>query len=197
MESRKDLISKLLNKYGTDEQALGVVQVGSTVKGYADEHSDLDLEVVVTQEKYSDLSRHSKKIIHTEKYDLIFTTTEKLCEIKNSKKDEDHWNFHDSIVLLDKTGVLQKVLNEIIEYDEASRVDRLKQYYGAYWENSLSSWSCLEHGNHWGTRIYVALSAQELIRLLFNFNHHWAPKCSGLLRRFDCFGKSQRDLQRN
>jgi predicted nucleotidyltransferase len=176
MESHKDLVSKLLNVYGADEQVLGVVQVGSTVKGYADEHSDLDLEMVVTQDKYAELAKNYEKIIHTKKYDLIFTTVNKLQKIKDSNKDEHHWNYQDSVVLLDKTGILQKVLNEVTAYNEASRLDRLKQYYAAYWENTLSSWSCLEHRNQSGARIYTALGVQELIRLLFNFNHLWAPR---------------------
>jgi predicted nucleotidyltransferase len=176
LESRKELINKLLREYRIDVRVLGIVQVGSTVKGYDDRHSDVDLEIVVTEDKYTELARGSQKIVHTEKYDLIFTTMTKLKQIKNSDKDEDHWNYQKSIVLLDKTRNLQKVLDEITAYDEASRVDRLKRYYSAYWGNTLSSWSCLEHRNQWGARIYTALAVQELIRLLFNLNHLWSPK---------------------
>ena len=176
MKSRKKLIDKLLNEYGADKQVLGIIQVGSTVKGYDDEHSDVDLEIVVTEDKYAELTRNSQRIVHTKKYDLIFTTISKLRQIKDSDKDEDHWNYQDSIVLLDKTRTLQKILDEITAYYEASRVDRLKRYYSAYWGNTLSSWSCLEHRNLWGARIYTALAVQELVRLLFNFNHLWSPK---------------------
>jgi len=176
VKSQKELVNKLLNEYGADEQVLGVIQVGSTVKGYADQQSDVDLELVVTPEKYAELAENSKKIIHTEKYDLIFTTANKLQQIKDSDNDEDHWNYKDSVILLDKTDTLQKVLNSIAAYDEATRVNRLKRYCRAYWENTLSSWSCLEHGNQWGARIYTALSLQEMIKLLFNFNHSWAPR---------------------
>lgn len=88
MESRKELINKLLSEYGTDEQVLGIIQVGSTVKGYDDKHSDVDLEMVVTEDKFTELARNSQKIVHTEKYDLIFTTITKLRQIKDSDKDE-------------------------------------------------------------------------------------------------------------
>jgi hypothetical protein len=46
MELGKELIKKLLDEYSADELVWAVVQVGSTVKGYADEHSDVDLKVV-------------------------------------------------------------------------------------------------------------------------------------------------------
>lgn len=193
MDLRKELIDRLLSEFGNDEKVLGIIQVGSTVKGYDDEHSDVDLEVVVTEGRYAELARDSQKIAHTKKYDLIFTTVTKLRQIKDSDKDEDHWNYQKSIVLLDKTRILQTVLNEITAYDEASRVDRLKRYYNAYWENTLSSWSCLEHGNRWGARIYTALAIQELIRLLFNFNHLWSPRLQWASRNFSYFRKSRRN----
>jgi predicted nucleotidyltransferase len=176
MEARNELIKKLLDEYKPDELVLAVLQVGSIAKGYDDEHSDVDLEVVVNEDRYTELARNCQKIVHTETYDLIFTTIAKLRELKDSDRDEDHWNYQNSIVLLDKTHSIQQVLNQITRYDEASRTERLKRYYRAYWENTLSSWSCLEHKNHWGTRIYTAFVVQELIRLLFNFNHLWAPR---------------------
>ena len=176
MELRKKLVKKLRDEYSTDELALAVVQVGSKVKGYDDKHSDVDLEVVVTEEKYDALAVNSQKIIHIEKYDLIFTTIDKLRQIKDSNKDEEHWNYQNSIILFDRTHTVQEILNEITQYAEASRIDRLTRYYCAYWENTLSSLSCIEHGNHWGARIYTALAIQGLIRLLFNFNHLWTPK---------------------
>lgn len=122
------------------------------------------------------LRRIPRKLFILKRYDLIYTTIGKLRQVRDSDNDEDHWNYENSIVLLDKTHALQEILNGITRYDEASRVDRLKRYFRAYWDATLSSWSCLEHKNHWGARIYTALAVQELIRLLFNFNHLWAPK---------------------
>jgi hypothetical protein len=97
--------------------------------------------------------------------------------------------------LLDKTRVLQKVLKEITTYDEASRIDRLKRYYSAYWGNTLSSWSCLEHRNHWGARIYIALAVQEVIRLLFNFNHLWSPKPQWAFKEIQLLQKKPKKLE--
>jgi len=170
-----ELIEKLLAEYGGDEQVNGIIQVGSSAKGYGDEYSDLDLEVVVTEKKYAALVREFQKIIHTEKYDLIYTTIGELQQIKDSDRDEDHWNYENAIILLDRTGNLQGMLNEITKYNEASRLRRLKRYYSGYWENTLSAYSCLEHKNYIGARVYAAFLTQELIRLLFNINHLWSP----------------------
>lgn len=75
MKSCKELIDRLLSDYGTDTQVLGIIQVGSVAKGYADEHSDVDIEIVVTEDKYAELARNSQKTIHTEKYDIQKSTT--------------------------------------------------------------------------------------------------------------------------
>lgn len=184
-----------------DELVLAVVQVGSTAKGYDDEHSDVDLEVVVTDEKaralkYDSLAVNSQKIIHTEKYDLIFTTIDKLRQLKDSNKDEEHWNYQNSIILFDRTRTLQEILNEITQYDETSRIDRLTRYYCDYWENTLSSLSCIEHGNHWGARIYTALAIQDLIRLLFNFNHLWTPKLQWAFKEIHLLQAKPKNLQK-
>jgi len=173
----------------------GIIQIGSTVKGYDDKHSDVDLEVIVTEGKYAELTKNCQNIVHNEEYDLIFTTVTRLRQTKDSDKDDDHWSYQDSVVLLDKTRTLQKVLNEITAYDEASRIHRLKRYYGAYWGNTLSSWSCLEHGNQWGARIYAALAVQELIRLLFNFNHLWSPKLQWAFKEIRAVRKKPKKLE--
>jgi len=78
--------------------------------------------------------------------------------------------------LFDKTGSIQKTLDEITRYDEGSRLNRLKKYYRSFWENTLNSWSCLEHQNILGARIYAAVAVQAVIQLLFNYNHQWTPR---------------------
>jgi predicted nucleotidyltransferase len=176
MKSRKKLVKKLLDIYRTDESVLGIIQIGSTAKGYNDEHSDVDLVLVVTEEKYAMQKKKLQKVIHTEQYDLKFTTADMLRNIKNSKTDEEHWDFQDSIVLLDKKNTLQEALREITRYDKSSRLERLKRYYLGYWDNTLNTLSCLEHNNRAGARIYAANAIQELTRLLFNLNERWAPK---------------------
>lgn len=136
MESRKELVEKLLDTYRTDESVLGIVQIGSTVKGYDDEHSDVDLVLVVTEEKYAMLEKTFQKVIQAEDYDLKFTTINKLQDTRNSKSDEDHWGFQDSIVLFDKTNSLEDLVKGITSYDMASRPERLNRYYLGYWENA-------------------------------------------------------------
>jgi predicted nucleotidyltransferase len=176
VESRKKLIEKLLDTYTADETVLGIIQIGSIVKCYDDEYSDVDLVLVVTEDKYATLEKNFQKTVHTEEYDLKFTTVDMLRDVKNSKSDEDHWDFQKAIVLLDKTNSLEEELREIVSYDTGSRLERLKRYYLGYWENTLNSLSCLEHNNRATARIYAAIAIQELIRLLFNLNRKWAPR---------------------
>jgi predicted nucleotidyltransferase len=176
LDERKELMKKLLNQYIVDESVLGVILIGSFGKGYQDEHSDIDLEVIVTENRYNEFEKNAQRIIHTEDYDIGFTTIDKLQRIKESEKDVEHWRYKDCPILHDKTGKLAEILKEITRYDEDSRMERLKRYYLGYWENTLYSMGCLRRKNILSARIYAAIAIQELIWLLFNLNYRWAPK---------------------
>jgi predicted nucleotidyltransferase len=195
VESRKELVEKLLDTYRTDEAVLGIVQVGSTVKGYDDEYSDVDLVLVVTEDKYAMLEKNFQKVIHAEEYDLKFTTVDMLLDIKNSKSDEDHWDFQKAIVLFDKTNSVEEALREIVSYDAGSRLERLKRYYRGYWENTLNSLNCLEHNNRGAARIYSAIAIQELIRLLFNLNGKWAPRTQWAFKEISFLHRKPANLE--
>jgi predicted nucleotidyltransferase len=194
MKPREELINKLLEDYYTDDSVLGVIQVGSTAKGYHDESSDVDFEVIVTEEKYAQIEKSYKKFIHTDRYDLIFTTIGRLENLVNSEIDEDHWKYKNSIIRLDRTRRLKDILGEITRYDRDSRTARLKRYYLGYWNHTLSFFSCLKHKNNWGMRIYATLAVQDLIRLLFNLNYQWSPRLQWAFREFDLLEKKPADL---
>jgi predicted nucleotidyltransferase len=176
LDKRKELITKLLNQYIVDEEVLGIILIGSLGKGYQDEHSDIDLEVVVTENHYNKFEKNAQRLIHTEEYDIVFTTIDKLQQVKESQKDVEHWRYKDCPILHDKTGKLAEILKEITRYNDDSRTERLKRYYLGYWENTLHSIGCLRHKNILSARIYTAIAIQELIQLLFNLNYLLGPK---------------------
>lgn len=195
MESREELLKKLLQDYCAGDSVLAAIQLGSTVKGYDDDSSDVDLEVIVTEEKWAAIEKSFQKFIHTDKYDLIFTTIARLQNTANSERDEDHWNYQDAVVRLDKTNRVEKILKDITRYNAGSRVARLKRYYLGYWNNTLGSFSCLKHKNDWGAKIYAALAIQELIRLLFNLNYRWSPRLQWAFKELPSLEKKPRDLE--
>ena len=176
VDTHEELVERLLEHYSADESVLGIILVGSAGKGYDDEESDIDLEIIVAEDKYNALEKKTQRFIHAEDYDLVFTTIAKLQQFRESKKDEDHWRYQGCPVLLDKTGKLDGILKEIEKYDLDSRLERLKRYYLGYWQNSLHSVGCVRHENKWGAKIYAALAMRDLIRLLFNLNYRWAPE---------------------
>ena len=195
MESQEELLNKLLQDYCVEDSVLAAIQIGSIAKGYDDESSDVDLEVIVTEEKYAAIEKSFQKFIHTDRYDLIFMTIARLQNTANSERDEDHWNYQDAVVLLDKTGGIERILKDITRYDAGSRVARLKKHYLAYWNNTLGSFSCLKHKNEWGSKIYAALAIQELIRLLFNINYRWSPRLQWASKELPLLEKKPKDLE--
>ncbi|MFX0064634.1 MAG: nucleotidyltransferase domain-containing protein [Candidatus Hermodarchaeota archaeon] len=189
------LINKLVQQYNTDELVLGLVLVGSVAKGYHDEHSDIDLEIVVTEERYYEQKKHHQTFIHTSQYDLSFTTMDKLQRLKNSERDEEHWAYQDCQVLLDKTGKLKEILEQIAKFDTYSRTERLKRYYLGYWQNMLASMACAKRHDSLAAKIYAAYSMRGLIRLLFNFNYRWAPKLQWAFKELPLLQKKPKNLE--
>lgn len=59
----------------------------------------------------------------------------------------------------------------------------------------MDAFSCLEHGNQWGAKICAALSIQELIRVLFNFNHRWSPRLQWAFREIQTLQKKPKRLE--
>lgn len=195
MESREELLNKLLLDYCAESSDLAAIQVGSTAKGYDDESSDVDLKVIVTEEKYVDIEKNFQTFLHTDRYDLIFKTIARLRKTVNSEIDEDHWNYQDAIVLLDKTGRVDRILKNIVQYDSGSREARLKRFYLAYWNNTLGSYSCLRHKNVWGSKIYAAQAVHELIRLLLSINYRWSPRLQWAFRELPLLEKKPKNLE--
>lgn len=83
MDSRKKLVEKLLDTYRGDGAVLGIIQVGSTAKGYDDKYSDVDLVLVVTEDKYAMLEKNFKKSF----------TLKSTSEIHNDRNASQHQEF--------------------------------------------------------------------------------------------------------
>jgi len=173
---RETIIRDLSNKAEDDESILAAVLIGSVPKEYDDQRSDTDLELVVTPQRYEELVKEGRRMIHSEGYDIIHTTLAHIKEAKESGKDEAHWPYVGCRVLFDKTGTLRGVLEEVARYDDDTRVERLKEHYLGYWGNMLGAISCVRRDRIWEARIYTALSMNSLVRLVFNLNGFWAPE---------------------
>lgn len=194
-KKREDIVQELSCQGQRDEHILGVILVGSVPKGHADERSDVDVEYLVKEQRYIELARHGKRMIHTKDYDIIHTTLDQLKEAGESKKDEDHWRYKNCRVLLDKIGVLDQILEGVVQYDEDSRPGRLEKYYLGFWGNMLGAISCIERKKSWESKIYIAHSIDNLIGLIFNLNHLWAPELKWASKEFDLLEKKPEHLE--
>jgi len=177
MASRgKTIIADLCSQAERNKSVLAAVLIGSVPKEYDDQASDIDLELVVTPRRYHQLVEQGRRVIHTEKYDIIHTTLARIKTARESGKDEAHWPYVGCRVLFDKTGIVPDLLGEVSRYDHGTRVQRLKDHYLGYWGNMLGAISCVRRDKIWEAKIYAALSVGSLVRLVFNLNGLWAPE---------------------
>ena len=86
MNSNEKLLHSLINRYERDKNTIGIIMIGSQAKGYQNNHSDIDLEIVVTTDKFNEIKKEAQHYIHTEEYDLIFKSIAEIKEKINSDK---------------------------------------------------------------------------------------------------------------
>jgi len=113
----RERINAIIEKYDQDDTVLGVLLIGSRGKGYHTNSSDIDLELIVTEQKFTELKDKGQHYIHAEDYDIIYKSFTELEKCKESNIDQDHWEYKNCPVISDKTGKLTLLMSEIESFN--------------------------------------------------------------------------------
>lgn len=131
-----DRARELIRPYLDREGVIGVYLVGSATRPFRDEHSDYDLEVVVTDEVYAktpDEERHvfvmdegpPKKVDH-EFYLRPWSQFEALAD---SRQDVVRFGYQHAEILHDPDGRIAKVIRTLGDLPGRVRHERLRVHY--------------------------------------------------------------------
>lgn len=192
----KERINKIMEKYAQDDAVLGVILIGSHGKGYQTDNSDIDLELIVTEQKFIELKDKGQHYIHTENYDIIYKSLKELERFKMSNIDQDHWEYKNCPIIFDKTGKLTLLINEIEIYDYPKRLERLKKYYYEFWIEMTGAISCLRSKNMFCGRIHTSQAAKAFLSLIYNINNEWTPRLKWILKELPLLEKTPPDLEK-
>ena len=187
-------IYQILQEYNQNDEVLGAIVIGSLGKGYQTEKSDIDLELIVTDQKFFALKGKGEHYIHTKEYDIIYKSYKELERCKKSENDKDHWKYKDCPVISDKTGGLDKIVKEIGVYDHSTRINRLKKYYCEFWTEMTAAISCLRSSNMFCGRIHTTQAITAFLSLLYNINSQWAPRLKWTIRELEILEKKPSGL---
>jgi hypothetical protein len=172
-----------LSQWKARPDVLGVILVGSKSRVHADELSDDDLEVLLTDQAFA-LLRPSEcselafegedqtgKLIYDAQY-ISFTAVERKL---TSPLDLDHWPYEQAKVLFDRKGNIATTVENLGRLEPAFRHTRL--LYSTI--NAMIAISratkTLQRGYEAAGHLIVARGAKALSNLLFALEWRWVP----------------------
>jgi hypothetical protein len=162
---------------------LGVLLVGSLSRGHADELSDDDLEVLLTDGAYATLAPAdcvevlvegegaNRKLI----YDAQLTSLSDIERKAASPFDLDRWPYERARVLFDRDGRAAEAVRAVGRMDPAFRAKRLQHATIDAWIANYRAGKTLGRGWEAAGKLLVARGARAMSRLAFALEGRWVP----------------------
>jgi hypothetical protein len=172
-----------LTQWEAQPDVLGVILVGSKSRVHADELSDDDLEVLLTDQAFALLrpSECSELVFEAENqtdkpiYDVQYISFTAVERKLSSPLDLDHWPYEQAKVLFDRNGNVTTTVENLGRMDAAFRHTRL--LYSTI--NAMIAISratkTLQRGYEGAGHLIVARGAKALSNLLFALEWRWVP----------------------
>ena len=159
---------------------LGMVLIGSRSRGFADELSDDDVEVILSDQAFAALPpTECGELGHEDAagpiYDLRFTSLGELRRKGRSPYDRDHWQYEWAQLLFERDGRVRDAVTQAARMDGAFRRERL--LYGAIdaWMATQRAPKTFLRGMEGSGRLVVVRGALALARVLFALEWRWTP----------------------
>jgi Domain of unknown function (DUF4037) len=174
---------KRLDEWIAMPEVEGVFLVGSKSHSHADDLSDDDLEVYLTNEAYASLAPAECSELYFEGegasrtliYDTQYTSLAALEQKLSSPHDLDHWPYERGRVLFDRDGRLTPLVAALGKMDANFRRKRLLH---AMIDTSIAAARAaktLRRGFEGSGHMLVARGAKALTRILFALEWRWVP----------------------
>ena len=140
------IIDRFITACQTDDHVAAALHVGSYVKGLADEHSDLDLYVITTDEAYEDFTANRATFVgqlgeplFMEDFDLpdiLFLIFSDGSEVELSFRRESKLSQvlgEPYKVLLDKKHITANILPQGRQINEDEQTEKLRRLIYGFW----------------------------------------------------------------
>ena len=172
-----------LEEWKQQPDVLGVLLVGSKSRGHADELSDDDLEVLLTDEAFAPIAPAEcselritgegpqRKLI----FDVQYTSLSDLKRKAGSSFDLDHWPYERAGLLFDRDGSVAEAVAAAGCMDEEFRRKRLQHATIDAWAAPYRAAKTLKRGADGAGRLLIARGARALTRIIFALEGRWVP----------------------
>lgn len=177
------------SKLARIDSVKGVLLVGSASLGYADSGSDVDMEVLVTEEFYKKAGTAVEECESYKGVDISWEwmTFEELEEtLKGWKNDVDLWVYSRARILYDPERELENLFAKYRRYLEKIWREKLFQYwYFATGNAPYYSGKALQRNDLMTAQLYLTQAMEYYTALIFILNEHFVPYRKWRLKEFD------------
>jgi hypothetical protein len=175
--------ARRIEQYKSRPGVLGVLLVGSKSRGHADQHSDDDLEVFLTDEEFSRIAPRetgdllivgegeTRRII----YDTQYLPLSDLERKASSPIDLDRWPYEKARVLFDLEGRLAPAVEDVAWMSPEFRRLRLLHATIDAWTAPFLVAKARRHGANSPARLYLGRGVLAVARILFGLEYRWVP----------------------
>lgn len=168
--------NQILEQAKIDENIIGLFFVGSRGKGFENEHSDYDI-AIITKVK---AAKKVKAEFPKNKFENIEFIIMSLSEFKQyaewgSKYAWDRYNFWRVKALVDKTGEVQKIIDEKAIISKSVRHNFIAGVLDDYINWVFRSVKCFSNNNMFGARLEASASIPSLLDLVFALENRPKP----------------------
>lgn len=157
----------VLEKAKSDERVIGLILTGGRGKGMYTENSDYDVSIIATDESALNVKKE-----YTPKQGIVEIGVRSISEFKShaevgSAEDWDRYTFAHIKAQVDKTGEIQKIIDEkgILSKDQISKV--AKNALGGYLNSLYRSIKNRRDGNILASHFDACESLPWLLTFLF------------------------------
>ena len=172
-----------------EKDVLGVVVVGSSARGYTDQFSDRDLEVIVEDDAYRgiDLGLRIQRIDNDE---MLLVPKSDWLSKANSSRDIDHWPYERCKILHDPVGLIERELPQIVQMPPSIRDSRVQLHLFEFEFECVRMPTLLARGDELNCRSSASFVVHALTSTLFVAAHRWPPSPHWLTEELESLSSS-------
>ena len=172
------VLDEIRAEVAADPDSLALILHGSRAARVERPDSDYDLIRVVSDESFAEREERGelveKRKAHGPSADIVYTCPERLRFLAENP-DWRTGMFVTGKVLVDESGELARLLEEIVGRAGVHAWERIAETYDGYLNCFVRSLKAWRRGDALGGRMQAAESCLYLVRLLFALERRWAP----------------------
>jgi len=187
-------------KFEKTDGVIGVLLTGSAAIGYTDALSDIDLEIISTE----DLYRKAGETCGSEQFSGVdvwwewITLNELENALKDWKDDVDLWVYSKSKILYDPKHTTQNLLAKYRQYPRKVWLEKLFLYWFFATANApYDSGKAIQRNDLPLAQLYLSQAIEYYTTLIFILNHSFVPYRKWRLRELDKLAYKPENYEKN